>query len=1196
MAADPLLNSTVGGCLIEQVIGQGGMGVIYKARQKSLDRIIALKVLAPHLANDINFVARFQREARAIARVNHPNILAVYDVGDDQNTNYMIMELIDGQSLAEMQSDRQGALPWQESLNYVKQAAQGLEAAQAAGIIHRDIKPENLMVTKKGIIKVSDFGLAKEADASNTSIDAVMGTPAFMSPEQCDGKKVDGRSDIYSLGGTFYRLITGRLPFEAETAMSMMYRHKHEALIPPHEVVPSLSPSISAIIVKMMAKKREHRYQSMTEVIDALELALKGGTQPAVMNSPLPSAPSHLPVPPVSSAARMIEAQLPPLPAIPLADGDTGVIHRHDPVSGISGRGSAQSGRLPVTGTHIGFASPADSSRMNVPSGALGIASAGMAVPDDAYTNVARGDEMLGRGDRLGALKCFRAALQFNTLDAATRTRIEQEVRKEAQTRRAAAESMLKKGMLVEASRECRVLVELDPTDDAGRAMLKDIDHKLTLKRTVVNDIRTALATSQYDRALKIWDTTPTELRDEALGKQIEGVRSTTLPSIKLAEQGDSFGRQGRLEEAISTYEDALKINPMCEPARMGLKDAQQKVQRIEHMLKEGYQFSLDQNYSKAIETWKPILQLRPGHPQAVKSMIDAYVAYAQHLRSQGDIEGAWLAYKGACETDPHNKTIRRSYEELTNLRDKEQALMDRAHDSAAHNRLSEAIGYWKEVKRVNPASRRATQQMQQLAKQRSGGLLKLLIVLVIIAAAAGAGYQYYTETKALEVPRQHLDALRATETLDIAHGMMQKLRFDEMMRDLEGEHFLLKKTDAQSLLNDGKFWLRVDEAILLEQNNKLMEAEKLNLELAKEVNQERTLSEKLRTRAIGCKMRRLDKAAASALAARDWGLMKQAYSDMQAELQQPTAPESIKKDYPDTAKKILFALRMQSALRYEGEDVEKAAAEFTTAQAIQAELKFPGIDDYITERLQRIGFDDKKYQEAMAAGKAAFLKGNYALAKEQYGKAADYKKVKERPAVLVYVEDTIECDKRGMSLYAMNNPIRGDSTWTSDRKTAYCIDRYEYPNAAGGMPKAGVSWAEADTACRNSGKRLCARNEWIDACRGGERNTEQYPYGNTPDPAKCNTGGNAAVASGSKSGCKNALGTYDMSGNLAEWVDAEPDGVSVMGGSYTSAVGQAMCDQREMLKRNAPADNRHGFRCCRALEPLPDPDAAQKN
>ena len=127
--ADPFINQTIGGCTILDVVGQGGMGVIYRGRQKSLDRVVAVKVLAPHLANDINFVTRFQKEARSIARVNHPHILAVYDVGTDQNINFMIMELIEGESLAELQSERRGALEWREATDFVRQGAQGLEAA-----------------------------------------------------------------------------------------------------------------------------------------------------------------------------------------------------------------------------------------------------------------------------------------------------------------------------------------------------------------------------------------------------------------------------------------------------------------------------------------------------------------------------------------------------------------------------------------------------------------------------------------------------------------------------------------------------------------------------------------------------------------------------------------------------------------------------------------------------------------------------------------------------------------------------------------------------------------------------------------------------------------------------------------------------------------------------------------------------------
>ena len=743
MATDPLIGTTIGGCMILEIIGQGGMGVIYKSRQKSLDRVVALKVLAPHLANDVNFVGRFQREARAIARVNHPNILAVYDVGDDQNVNYMIMELIDGQSLAEMQTDRRGALPWEEASTFIKQAAQGLEAAQTSGIIHRDIKPENLMVTKKGVIKVSDFGLAKDADATTTSTDAVMGTPAFMSPEQCDGKKVDGRSDIYSLGGTYYRLITGRLPFEAETAMSMMYRHKHEALIPPHEVVPSLPQTVSAIIVKMMAKKREHRYQTMTEVIDAVDQARAQPSSSPPMRLPELHAqhnqhlqnqqhPNDHGIPPDSNDGFQPLGEMPP-PAGVLQQDESHAGRRVVPAA-LGGPGMAPPGqrranpvsnRMPATAAPAGgFGAQDSSSRMSMPSGLMGGGmNPGMAVPDDAYAAVSAGDEAIARGDRLAAVKSYRKALQSRTLDNATRSRIDADVRKEVGSRRQAADNLLKRGMLVEANREFRILGDIDPTDENIKALLKDIEAKVAQKRTLQNDIRTGHRREPVrTRRIKLWDSTPPELRDEAMAKQLEQLRTVTVPALKLAEQGDSFAKQGRLEEAMATFEDALKINQACEPARIGLKEVEQKVGRIENMLKEGYQYSLEQNYAKAVETWKPILQLRPGHPQTVKSMVDAYVAHAQYLRSQGDLEGALNAYKGAADSDPQNRTVRKTLEDITNLYDKESALVDRANDAAARSNLSVAIKYWRDVHKLNPANKKATQQIKQLGSMHTVG------------------------------------------------------------------------------------------------------------------------------------------------------------------------------------------------------------------------------------------------------------------------------------------------------------------------------------------------------------------------------------------------------------------------------------------------------------------------------------------
>ena len=814
--ADPNINQTIGGCTIIEVVGQGGMGVIYKGRQKSLDRVVAVKVLAPHLANDVNFVTRFQKEARAIARVNHPNILAVYDVGSDQNVNFMIMELIEGESLAELQTARRGALDWREATDYIKQAAHGLEAAHATGIIHRDIKPENLMVTRKGQIKVSDFGLAKEADGTGTqtSVDSVMGTPAFMSPEQCDGKKVDGRSDIYSLGGTWYRLITGRLPFEAETAMSTMYRHKHEALIPPNEVLPTIPRPISDVIVKMMAKKREHRYQNFGELIEAIDQSVKraeemeagGGMGGGRYESPVPSdAPSGF------NDSRQRSS----VPGSRFGNGGT-ELSRAPQISSV-GLASGRRATGPVARkTQAGFSASRDPAIFDsiLGAGLPGINQQAMpggnpvAAMDEGYANVSRGDELMERGDRINALKAYILALNSHSLDNSTRGRVQQEVEHEILTRRQNADNLLKRGMLVDAQRECRILADLEPDDVAIKSLLKDIESRLALKRTLVNDIRNAIAASQFENAIKIWDGTPPELRDEGLGKQIEQLRMTVVPAAKLAEQGEAFINQGRLAEAIATYEDALKINPSCEQARLGLKDTEGKLQRIEYLLKEGYQYNLEQNYTKAIETWKPILNLQPGHPQAIKSIVEAYLQHGQMLRSQGDLDGALTLYRGARDTDPGNRTVGRVTDEITLLRDKEKQLLDRAQDAMNKGRLGEAIHCWKDIYALNPANRKAQQTIAQIAKRRQGNAALTFALAIVVTGAGLFTYQYFHEKSLIEDMDRKFAIQQFAEAADVGKNNTFIFRAREVKKkrdDALDEHEIQDaEILAKSSLKDG--------------------------------------------------------------------------------------------------------------------------------------------------------------------------------------------------------------------------------------------------------------------------------------------------------------------------------------------------------------------------------------------------------
>ena len=273
-AKDNLIGRTLRGCLIDRKLGEGGMGTVYHAKQLSLDRSVAVKVLPVDLARNKNFIQRFEREAKSLARINHPNILQIYDFGDDPQLGlyFMVIEFVDGLDLGEV-LNRRGLLDQVEVLDLLRQSVMGLEAATEKNVIHRDIKPDNLMIGGNGLVKVSDFGLAKGyvAQVGVTAAGVRVGTPAFMSPEQCDGVEVDFRSDIYNLGATAFLCLTGRLPFDGETPFAIMLKHKTEAVPSLCAIDPTISPKVDRLIGRLLAKKPAERCENLRELIEDIE-------------------------------------------------------------------------------------------------------------------------------------------------------------------------------------------------------------------------------------------------------------------------------------------------------------------------------------------------------------------------------------------------------------------------------------------------------------------------------------------------------------------------------------------------------------------------------------------------------------------------------------------------------------------------------------------------------------------------------------------------------------------------------------------------------------------------------------------------------------------------------------------------------------------------------------------------------------
>ena len=258
---------------ILEKIGSGGMSVVYKAKCHTLNRLVAIKVLKEEFASDENFVSKFKMEAQAAARLSHPNIVNVYDVVDEENLHYIVMELIEGITLKSY-IEKKELLDSKEAIGIAIQVAQGIAAAHEQHIIHRDIKPQNMIISKDGKVKVADFGIARAVSSQTVNSSAAVGSVHYISPEQARGGYCDERSDIYSFGITLYEMVTGRVPFEGDNTVAVALAHLEDPVVPPGDYNPQVYSGLEDIILKCTKKKPDRRYGSMEEVIHDLRRVL----------------------------------------------------------------------------------------------------------------------------------------------------------------------------------------------------------------------------------------------------------------------------------------------------------------------------------------------------------------------------------------------------------------------------------------------------------------------------------------------------------------------------------------------------------------------------------------------------------------------------------------------------------------------------------------------------------------------------------------------------------------------------------------------------------------------------------------------------------------------------------------------------------------------------------------------------------
>ncbi len=311
--ADNLIGTTLGQYQIIELAGKGGMATVYKAYQPSLNRYVALKVLPEFLAQDKQFVARFRQEALAAAALRHPNILVIHDVGLAGNLHYIAMEYLEGQTLSDVIQQTGGLSP-QRTVKLFDQIASALDFAHQRGLIHRDIKPANIFIGSDDHVTLVDFGIVKAlSGAGLTSTKTMIGTPEYMSPEQIDGRPVDQRSDLYSLGVVLYQMLTGYVPFGGEATSAILFAHLNKSPTPPSQLTAFVTPQVEAVVMRALAKNPQERFANVKEMARALSQAVATPAAPAYATAPVQAyAPAQAaPAPTLSYAPPPVVAYAP---------------------------------------------------------------------------------------------------------------------------------------------------------------------------------------------------------------------------------------------------------------------------------------------------------------------------------------------------------------------------------------------------------------------------------------------------------------------------------------------------------------------------------------------------------------------------------------------------------------------------------------------------------------------------------------------------------------------------------------------------------------------------------------------------------------------------------------------------------------------------------------------------------------------
>ncbi|MCE9634738.1 MAG: protein kinase [Planctomycetes bacterium] len=743
---DYLVGEIISDCKILKKVGEGGFGSVYKAHDQNLQRTVALKVMLPSLTTNVQFVQNFVREAVTAAQINHPNIVAIHKVGRDERRgiHYLIMEFVEGETLADI-VHRKGVLGWQEAMPIYIQSCDALATAHERNIVHRDIKPENLMLDKSGLVKITDFGLAKSLSSDHKTT-KVMGTPHYMSPEQFEGKSVDGRSDIYSLGVTFYYLLSKSRPYEGQNTVQIIYAiltQQPKALTELNKDVPQ---AVWAVIEKMISKRPEDRYQSLRETIVDLK-KLQG----SVADDKSGCAQCGTKNPKSRKFCRSCGAALVvPCPACgsPEAAG----------AKSCSGCG-ADLEKLVRTKTAL------DAAKRFQAMGDLRLAADGYrqvlqldAGHAEAKAEVERigatlaevervanqTQEMMRTGDIESALGAVEELLRRYPSSNEVKSQRD-EMRKTLADRKvstlvADAEALASQSRLREAMESLDQALRVDPSREDIRAVRADYGKRVATAAENRQKAAEALAGGRYEEAYQLASDVQKILPGDSA---MEDLRRRAQSSVESVDQFVSRGQAKlaakRYGDALSEFEAALSLRPSETRVLKLVSEARQRIAEQRERVANARRLMADRQFRDAVKLLQGVLEETPDDLEAKSLLtscergvhesdrlaeIDQSLEKAAKLEAAGETAKSLELLQRVQQIDPDNETARTRREQIERKFREESALRELADEHLADGMFPEAVETLQRLKSVN-AAKSASFDKEIVEAKRSHGQVK---------------------------------------------------------------------------------------------------------------------------------------------------------------------------------------------------------------------------------------------------------------------------------------------------------------------------------------------------------------------------------------------------------------------------------------------------------------------------------------